>query len=72
MARHNGKPSGANKSEDETGLRPGLPLDEVQQDKEMTEKYTENEEQIAKNVHVRHPNRNTNKTDATNAGGYKQ
>ena len=72
MARHNGKPSGANKSEDDTGLRPGLPLEDVQQDQEMTEKYTQDGETIAQNVHVRHPNRNTNKTDATNAGGYKQ
>ena len=70
MARHHGKPSGANKSEG-TGLRPDMPPEKLKEDLEMTDKYTEDGEKIADNIHVRHPNRNTDKSDATNAGGYK-
>ncbi len=37
----------------------------------MTEKYTDDEAKVADHVREMHPNRNTNKEDATNAGGYK-
>ncbi len=40
-------------------------------DKEITEKYTDEDKDIAGNVQTNNPNRNTYKTDATNAGGYK-
>ena len=66
-----GKPSGANKSEG-TRLRPDMPPEKLERDNEMTDKYMEGEDQVADNVNLRHPNRNTDKGDATNAGGYKQ
>ncbi len=55
-----------------TGLRPDMPPDQLKQDQEITKKYTDDDDQIAEHVHVRHPNRNVDKTDGTNAGGYKQ
>jgi len=45
MARHKGKPSAADKSGG-TGLRPDLPLDQVEQDRKMTDKYTEDGEKV--------------------------
>jgi hypothetical protein len=68
MARdHAGKPSGVNDSESRTGIpsQPGKSNDST------TEKYTEDDRDIAENVRVRHPNRNTDKENASNAGGYK-
>jgi hypothetical protein len=67
---HRGRPSGTNKSEG-TGLRPNMPPEELKKDQEITDKYMEGEDKVADNVPVRHPNRNTDKPDATNAGGYK-
>ena len=66
-----GQPSGSNKSEG-LGLRPDMPAEKFDQDQEMTEKYTTGEDEPAENLPVKHPNRNTDKGDATNAGGYKQ
>lgn len=71
MARHKGKPSSADKSGG-TGLRPDLPLDQVEQDRKLTDMYTEDGEKVKQNVHMRHRNRNPDKNDATNAGGYRQ
>ena len=69
MARdHVGKPSGVNDSESRTGI----PSQPDKENREVTEKYTEEDRDISENVNVRHPNRNTDKGDATNAGGYKQ
>lgn len=68
---HRGKPSGANKNEG-TGLRPDMPPEKLEGDNEITDKYMEGEDQVADNVNLRHPNRNTDKGDATNAGGYQQ
>ena len=68
MARdHAGKPSGANDSESRTGI-PSQPGNE---NREVTEKYTEDDRDVSENVNVRHPSRNTEKGNATNAGGYK-
>lgn len=36
-----------------------------------TERYTNDDESIGDDVRTNHPNRNTSKDDATNAGGYK-
>lgn len=54
-----GKPSGINKEEG-LGLHPTAPekLDEYL---EMTDKYTEGEDELSANVRVLHPNRNTSK-----------
>jgi hypothetical protein len=68
--RDKGLPSGANKNEG-TGLRPDMPEEKVERDNEMTEKYTTDEDIVADNIPLKHPNRNTDKDEATNAGGYK-
>ena len=68
---HRGKPSGAGKKEG-LGLRPDMPPEKLKEDEEMTEKYVKNENELKDNVKLKHPNRNTDKDDATNAGGYRQ
>lgn len=68
---HRGQPSGTNKEEG-LGLRPTISPEDIEQDQQMTEKYTTGEDELADNVREMHPNRNTDKDDATNAGGYKQ
>ncbi|MGN6616101.1 MAG: baeRF7 domain-containing protein [Ilyomonas sp.] len=55
-----GKPSGAGKEEG-LGFRPTMPPEEVEQDLKMTEKYTTGPDELADNVYMRHPNRNTEK-----------
>lgn len=54
-----GKPSGANKEEG-LGLHPTSP-EKMEEYIEMTDKYTVGEDELAPNVPVRHPNRNTSK-----------
>ncbi len=54
-----GKPSD---SRDEgLGLRPTMSPEQLEQDLEMTDKYTRGDDQLAENVRVKHVNRNTNK-----------
>ena len=48
-----------------------LHLKKMKQNQDQSEKYTEEENEIKDNVRVGHPNRNTDKGEATNAGGYK-
>lgn len=55
-----GKPSGAGKSEG-LGFRPTMPPEDVEQDLEMTDKYIKAPDELADNVYMRHPNRNTEK-----------
>ncbi len=55
-----GKPSG-NGRESELGLRPNLEGTTYEQDRKITEKYTESDEKTAANVRVLHPNRNVHK-----------
>lgn len=40
-------------------------------DKELTENCTDKDTEISDNMSTNNPNRNVKKTDATNAGGYK-
>ena len=68
---HLGKPSDDSKA-DNTGLRKEMPEEKFEQDQRATDKYTDGDDEVAGNIKVQHPNRNTNKEDATNAGGYKQ
>ena len=65
---HLGHPSGINKSEG-TGNTASRNDEE---NKKATDSYTKGEDKMADNIRERHPNRNTDKTDPTNAGGYKQ
>jgi hypothetical protein len=54
-----GKPSD---SKDEgLGLRKTMPPEKLEDDLEMTDKYTKGADELAENVHLLHPNRNTNK-----------
>ncbi len=66
-----GKPSGATKSNDGTGVPGGKFVEDAQRDEELTQKYTEDDERVADDIRRNNPNRNTGKDNATNAGGYK-
>ena len=68
---HLGKPSGANKREGRTGTPSDITPEKMDQDQNISEKYTTDENEIADNVRTGHPNRNTDKEDSTNIGGYR-
>jgi hypothetical protein len=55
-----GKPSGAGKSEDELGVQ-ATPPEKMEQYEKITERYTVDDETLSPDVHLRHPNRNTQK-----------
>ena len=73
-----GKPSGAGKEEG-LGVHPTDP-DKLEQYLEITDKYTTDADELAPNVHLRHPNRNTekgqdrfkNQQDSQDVGSEKQ
>ncbi len=71
MARDKGQPSATNKSEEGTGTPARVAQEDLRYDQNMTEKYTDDDENVADHVREMHPNRNTDKDNATNAGGYK-
>ncbi len=66
-----GHPSGTNKSDEGTGEPGGKFVEDIQRDQELTDKYTDGDGQVADGIRQNNPNRNTDKTDATNAGGYR-
>jgi len=70
MSKHKGKPSGKTKPEG-TGIPSAINPDDLKRDKKITGEYTDNDNKISGSVHSKHPNRNVNKKEATNAGGYK-
>lgn len=70
MSLHKGKPSGRTKPEG-TGTPSHVEGVKLKKDEKLTEKYTDDDKRMAASVKSKHPNRNVNKTDATNAGGYK-
>lgn len=65
-----GKPSGINKSEG-TGIPHKLENKDLEKDKKLTEKYTDDDTSISDNVQHNNPNRNVDKDDATSTGGHK-
>jgi hypothetical protein len=69
---HTGQPSGTNKSEATGVPAGGQNMDDLQRDGELTDRYTNDDGGIAEGVRSANPNRNVDKEDATNAGGYKQ
>jgi hypothetical protein len=71
MATDKGYPSGTNKSESGTGIPTTISSEKMKDDKQLTEKYTDDDNEIAQGVHKGHPNRNENKGPATNIGGYR-
>lgn len=54
-----GRPSGSGK--DSAGLKNAFAVNDPEMEKEITEKYTDNIDEPAPNIYVRHPNRNVNK-----------
>jgi hypothetical protein len=68
---HLGHPSGVNKNEGGTGTPTRIFVDDPERDHELTERYTNDEREIADDIRQNNPNRNTDKDNATNAGGYK-
>jgi hypothetical protein len=71
MAQDNGSPGGANKNDQGTGIPADKYTEDMQQDQELSDKYTKDEEEVADHVRQNNPNRNEDKEDATNAGGYR-
>lgn len=68
---HRGHPSGVNKSEGNTGIPGKLSPDDMPVNNENMGKYTDDDREISNNTREMHRNRNVDKTDATNAGGYR-
>jgi hypothetical protein len=58
-----GKPSGAAKDEG-LGIQATDP-DKMDEYLELTDKYTDGEDELDESVHVKHPNRNTSKGEET-------
>jgi hypothetical protein len=54
-----GRPSGTGR--EGSGLKSAFAVNDLQTDNELAAKYTEEEDQPAAGVHVRHPNRNVDK-----------
>jgi len=71
MPRHKGRPSGNNKPEVKTGIPSNYSPETSKKDHVVTRKYTDHDEKLAEHVRTRHPNRNVDKPEATNGGGYK-
>ena len=71
MATDKGHPSGANKPKTGTGIPTNISTEKMQQDEELTEKYTADDNDTGEGVRTGHPNRNEDKGDATNIGGYR-
>ena len=67
---HRGQPSGTNKSEG-TGLSTDMQNQDLNKNKEITDKYLSGEDELNENVKEKNPNRNTDKENPTNAHGYK-
>jgi hypothetical protein len=72
MALHKGKPSGIGKQDNKkTGVPSDFKARDLKRDKQLAKKYIKDDETLAEGVKTQHPNRNVNKTEATNAGGYR-
>ena len=71
MRLDKGQPSGTNKSDKGTGI-PSKSNKDMQRDKDLTQEYTENDQDVSDGVRQNNSNRNTDKPDATNIGGYRQ
>jgi hypothetical protein len=66
-----GELSGSKKKEG-LGIKPVMSAENLERDEEVREKYIKDEDKLEENVKERHPDRNRNKEDSTNAGGYRQ
>ena len=69
---HRGHPSGVNKSDDGTAIPSGRKfIEDPKRDEELTNRYTDEDRDVSGDIHQNNSNRNADKGDATNAGGYK-
>ena len=66
-----GKPSGVDKPMEGTGIPTKINDENRPNDQRLTEDYTADENEIADGVRTMHPNRNEDKDNATNIGGYR-
>ncbi len=67
-----GKPSGVDKQESGTGIPSKISDSNMQNDEDLTDRYTNDDESIAEGVRTLHSNRNTDKQDGSNIGGYRE
>lgn len=71
MGKENkGQPSASNKSEG-TGLSADMENQDLEENKEITEKYMDGEDELDDSVRKENPNRNVDKEDPTSGGGYQ-
>lgn len=68
---HVGRPGDTSKEQSQTGIPTKMQPEDMPMQNDLTEKYTNDDNEIADHVRVNNPNRNVDKEDATNAGGYK-
>ena len=66
-----GAPSGGNKKPQRSS-RKGQSGEDLRNEKNIHEKNDQKDDEVADKLPIRHRNRNTDKDDTTNAGGYKQ
>lgn len=71
MSQDKGQPSGTNKSDMGTGIPTDKFVNNMERNDELTDNYTDDNKDIADSVRSNNPNRNVDKEDATNAGGYR-
>ena len=69
--KEKGAPSGANKKAHRSS-REGQSNEDLRNEKSIHEKQEQDDDEVADKLPMRHRNRNVDKDDATNAGGYKQ
>jgi len=66
-----GKPSGGNEPMQGTGVPSKVNDENMPNDQRLTDEYTNEDGEIADGVRTMNPNRNVDKDDATNIGGYR-
>ena len=66
-----GKPSGVNKPMEGTGVPTVVNDENGPNDQRLTDEYTNDDSEINEGTRTMHPNRNEDKGDATNIGGYR-
>jgi hypothetical protein len=66
-----GQPAGGAQPMQGTGVPTKVNDDNMANDQRLSEEYTRDEEGLTEGVREMHPNRNVDKGNATNAGGYK-
>jgi hypothetical protein len=63
MRLDKGSPAGANKNNSGTGIPTDKFVNKPHQDQELTDKYTDDDQEIAGNIRTNNPNRNPDKED---------